>query len=570
LQAARVNRVRWAFVLYLLIAVALLGIGVVGHPSSRTFGSEDFDFSQFVWFVEWWPDALGAGRDPLHTTFLFAPGGYNLAWAATVPALSLAASPVTLLAGPVVAYNLLALAAPVLSSCCAFLLCRYVTGQWAASVAGGAAFGFSPYVIGNEQASALNLMYAALIPLAVWLVLRRLHGQMGARWFVVAFALVLVGQFLISAEVLATFTLFGALVLLGVQLARARMRPRLRALGFELLGAYALCAAAVSPFLDAMFARPHFSPAIGSSASYSSDLLSLVIPSAPLVGAGAFRSLTDQFPGGPLTAQRGFAYLGLPLLLIVALALFPRLRRVTSDPRLRLVGAAGAALALASLGPELQVAGHSVLPLPWRVFDGAPLLRYALPTRLAMFTQLCAALILSIWLSARPSRLRWALAGAALLFLLPDPGAFGRKLWEPSVYRDGRIARVLHPDDIVFAIPPYGESMRWQAETGMAYRLAGGYAAVAFPIDYLRLYCRLSQGRLTPAAFERFLREHRVTAILSPARYDRYLRRLDPKARAPIAVGDQTIIRMPRPARPVRAATATRGGPLSSCASSVR
>ncbi len=67
-------------------------------------------------------------------------------------------SPLTLLAGPIATYNALALAAPVLCSTAAFVLCRYLTGARWPSIVGGAIFGFSPYVIGNEQVSALNLL----------------------------------------------------------------------------------------------------------------------------------------------------------------------------------------------------------------------------------------------------------------------------------------------------------------------------------------------------------------------------------------------------------------------------
>ena len=55
----------------------------------------------------------------------------------------------TLLFGPIVSYNLLMLASPVLAAFFAFLLCRYITRSFAASLVGGYLFGFSAYMLGQ-------------------------------------------------------------------------------------------------------------------------------------------------------------------------------------------------------------------------------------------------------------------------------------------------------------------------------------------------------------------------------------------------------------------------------------
>lgn len=554
--------------IYTAASILLLGTRVVAHPGTSTLGVEDFDFSQFVWFVAWWPDALLAGHDILHTTFLFAPAGYNLAWATSVPGPALVVAPITLLAGPVVALNVLALAAPVAAALSAYVLCRYVTGSEPAALAGGAAFGFSAFLIGNEQVSAVHVMYVAVVPLAVWLVLRRLDGRIGTGRFVASFAACLIGQFLISPEMLANATVLGALALAGLFAAAARLRPRLRGLIAALIGAYAIGAAVVSPWLYAMFAQPHLKPAFGSPDRYAADLLSFVVPSPPeALGASSFTSLTARFSGGPVAAQHGLAYLGLPLLLVMAVAVFPCWRGLTSSVALRFAAAVTALAALLSLGPELGIAGHRIVPLPWwALADRLPLLRYAIPARFAAFTALGAAVILAIWLATHPSVIRWAPAAVALLFLVPSPSWFGRRISEPAVYRDGAIAGVLHHNDVVLPIPMYGESMRWQADTGMAYRLAGGYAG-ALPSDYLGLYCELGSG-ITPATFHRFLRSHDVTALLAPAGFAAYLKRLDPQAPAPTHVGDQIAIRLGPPLRALpRAAIATAGASIGDCSS---
>ena len=65
------------------------------------------------------------------------------------PGPSLLVSPLTLAAGPVVSYNLLALLACPLAAWSAFLLCRHVTGRFAPSLLGGYLFGFSTYMLGH-------------------------------------------------------------------------------------------------------------------------------------------------------------------------------------------------------------------------------------------------------------------------------------------------------------------------------------------------------------------------------------------------------------------------------------
>ena len=66
--------------------------------------------------------------NPLGTQLVYVPDGYNLAWSTPVPGLSIPLAPVTLLFGPVVTWNVVALLAPALSAWTAFLLCRHLTG----------------------------------------------------------------------------------------------------------------------------------------------------------------------------------------------------------------------------------------------------------------------------------------------------------------------------------------------------------------------------------------------------------------------------------------------------------
>src|SRR4029453_19200919 len=128
---------------------------------------------------------------------------------------------------PVVVYNLLALAAPALAAFTAFLLCRELTRNWYASVAGGYLFGFSSYMLG-QTLNHVNLALVFLLPLAALLAVRHARGEISDRRYVVSLTAVAVAKFLIFLEVLMTALLAGTLALgVAVVVADERLRHQL-------------------------------------------------------------------------------------------------------------------------------------------------------------------------------------------------------------------------------------------------------------------------------------------------------------------------------------------------------
>jgi hypothetical protein len=152
-----VHRARVAGVLggYVMLSVAFFGVPVLRAPGAVALGSGKYpdDPSLFMWMLAWWPHALQHGLDPLMTRILFAPEGLNLMWTTSIPGPSLAVAPITVLAGPVVAFNALALLAPALNAFAAFLLCRHVTGRLWPSVAGGSSSAFPPTCSARSRAA---------------------------------------------------------------------------------------------------------------------------------------------------------------------------------------------------------------------------------------------------------------------------------------------------------------------------------------------------------------------------------------------------------------------------------
>ena len=129
-----------ALAAYTAVSVLFFGLPVLGHLSRAYIGGatgNPHDPSLFMWHLVWWPHALGHGLNPFLPKVVWAPSGANLAWVTSIPGASLLVSPITITAGPVVAYNLLVLLAPALAAWSAFGLCRYVTKAFWPSLLGG-------------------------------------------------------------------------------------------------------------------------------------------------------------------------------------------------------------------------------------------------------------------------------------------------------------------------------------------------------------------------------------------------------------------------------------------------
>jgi hypothetical protein len=105
----------------------------------------------------------------------------NPSWTTWVPLEALISWPITANLGPVASYNFLSLISLPLAAWSAFVLCRYVSGSWWASLVGGYVFGFSGYMISYLWVGDLCLIAVLPIPLAVYALVRALDGKLGVR-----------------------------------------------------------------------------------------------------------------------------------------------------------------------------------------------------------------------------------------------------------------------------------------------------------------------------------------------------------------------------------------------------
>jgi hypothetical protein len=473
-----VGRAFEAFLAYAALSGLLFVRGAFAHLSSWCISGCRQDTMVYLWSFRWMPFALGDGLNPLFTThYVWAPGGVNLAWVTTLPGPSFVLTPVTLIWGGLASDNLILWLAPALAGWACYLLCNQFTSRFGPAFAGGAIFGFSSYV-GHHMRGHVNLLLMFCVPIAVYLVVRRVRGRIGSRALVLLLALTLLGQFSISTEIFVTMTLFGgAALVLALVFASKDVRRDL--LGTTLLigFAYLIVFVIVSPYvLEVIRNRPPGS--VRPLEANSTDPLSYVLPRSPTwLGAGTFRQITSR---SLERASDDTAYVGPVLLLIVALfAWFGRHSRWTWMLLTFIL-----VPVVFSFGPTMRVGGRGGIAMPGAALASAPVISSAFPERFPLFAWLGIAVIVSLFLAHAPglSPWRWALVllGAVTLAVsLPSP-PYRTELRVPAFFADGTYQQYLRQGETDLLLPAHvGDEMLWQEAAGFWFRQSRGYVGDA-------------------------------------------------------------------------------------------
>jgi hypothetical protein len=370
----------------------------------------------------------------------------------------------------------------------------------------------------------LSLNVAFVVPLLVYLVLLRLDDEIGRRSFVLLLGLALIFQFLISTEVFATTTVFGLMALLvALFVFPPGTRRRLLSLCPLIACAYAWALLALSPHLYYNFASGFPRTPLNDPVRHSADLLNFVIPTGlTFFRPRQFAEITRHFTGEQT------AYLGLPLVLIVLIFALWHWR----EPVGKLLIVTLGVICLATLGPKLHIVGISTISLPWRAALYLPLINHALPSRFTLYAFLVVAILVSLWLDSTENS-NWAkgvLLPLSIFFLFPNipqsymrPASFWKaKLSTPTFFTSRLYRDYLCPGEITVILPYgyQGESMYWQAQSGMYFRMAGGYVNTAIPPEYRNspVVQAFYSGKITSpdkiAQLKDFLSSNRIRTII--------------------------------------------------------
>jgi len=463
---------------YLGLGFLYLGVPIAAHPQQMLVGQR-IDAQIFVWSLGWWPHAILHGENPFVTHAIWATTGVNLAWTTSIPGLALLAAPLTIVAGPVFSYNVLAIALPALAAFTAFLLCRRITGSLWASLVGGYLFGFSPYILGQSEGH-MHESSVFLVPLFALVVLRFLDSELSRRRTAVYLGVLVALQLWFSTEVaLIVTTALVVSLAVGFAVARSR-RSRIKQLVPAVVGAYVLAAVLTAPLL-AYVLSGYSHTAIASPRGHPSDLLNLFIPNhLTWLSWGWTDQISSSFFGSD--TEQG-AYLGLPTIAIVLWYVWTRRR----TERGRFLGVMLLVGVIAELGLSLHVHGKAVVWLPWDLVARLPLFDNVLPMRLSMFVSLAAAVAVASWAASTtaPRLLRVALPLLAVAVIVPSVWnpAWSQTIPEPPFYAKGLYRACLAPNEnvLVLPLPHWTHAMVWQAESDFAFRMADGYIQQNLP-----------------------------------------------------------------------------------------
>jgi hypothetical protein len=475
-----------------LLASLVLHHRLVPHLTTATAGWTSSDSYQFVWWINWLPWSLTHGANPLFTTYLHAPLGVNGMWNTPVPVLAALFSPVTVTVGPVAAYNLAMILGPVASGLALALALGVWVERWWPRAVAGLLYGFSPFVIAHSSVGHLNLVWAVLPPVLLWVVHTLLIGE-PRPWRTGAVAGL---AFTVQTGIYTQTVALCAVVLVVVALVLAVRFPGrvtacapvvLRA-GAACLATYVVLCAYPLYLLLAGPGRPRSE--IREAATTNADAANVLVPTSLTKFQTRLAPFAEQLHTH--SGEQG-GYIGVALLAVVVVA-------GLAVRRARLVTVVGVAAWVLSLGVSVVLLGRDTgVALPWRLVEDVPLIGEIETMRFQVIVALCVAVVVALRLdhlveAPRGGRRTVALVatGLAALSWLPADAQEATPAVVPAYFASG--APGLTGADVVETYPRTtgvwrggARPMLWQAASGFAYRTTGGYFIGSDPDDDLLL-----------------------------------------------------------------------------------
>ncbi len=527
---------------YLALAAMLLLPPLRGP--GYVLGNHTADVCSFVWYMAWWPHAIGHGMNPLMARQIWWPMGSNTLWTTSIATPALLLSPVTAIFGPVAAYSVAVLLSPVLLAWSTFELCREWCGRFWPALFGGFVVGFSSYEF-RQLLNHLNCSMLFPIPFLAWMVLRRVNNKISHSVYIAASVILWLLLFGISTEFVATAVMLGAAGFAMVWFMYPELRCRLFPAAREAAIALGITALAVLAMAGPSLLTGYTGGKLWSAGVYSVDPMNLIVPTyTTWLGSTWLSPLWHLFAGQRSDAEQG-AYLGLPLVAMVAVAWW----RTRSQPGQNWLSVMLIFTLLLALGPQLHTLNQKLpAALPWLFISRLPVIQKALPGRLMFYAVVLLSLLVTKWLASEKTPLRWRMgaAMAAIIFLLPNTGG---GYWKAHFHTPRIFAHVaflpqaVHQNGVlIFPFGYRGWSMLWQAESHFAFPMVDGYTGTV-PGKYAKsplVQTWLSHGPLCghyARRLHRFLRQQHIATVIAIKPFSARTRQLI----APLGHPDLTV-----------------------------
>lgn len=479
-----------------VVVVAYFALSAVPYWGFWTAGGTRIagkggDPSTDAWFLEWVCYALVHLHNPLVTDWGNYPYGVNGVANLSMPLLGVLGTPVTLAFGAFVTTTVFFTLAFPLSALSGYVLIRSWVRWRSAAFAGGLLYGFSPYLVA-QGGSHLNLVFVPLPPLIFLVLVTITSGRPRRAWpWGTTLALLCVAQFLISAEILISTVIVGAIGLaVAAAVNRAAARDRW-AFAARVIGIGSGVTAVLLAYpLWLLTAGPdRISGPVQRTSLYRGNLLAPLIPDSSMrFRVSGWLPLADTFSGS--TSENGL-YIGLPLLvLLIAGAIALRHR-----PVMKVAALTTAAAFLMSLGSRLTVGRWTwtAVPLPEAALTHLPILDNTIAARYSLYVMLGAAVMFGLTVEALRRNVRGsgvfgpgvaALACLALLPLVPSWPYWTRVTQVPRYFSSSMVTAI--PQGGVAVLYPFPAAddaipMLWQVTAGLRFKTPGGRFVIPAP-----------------------------------------------------------------------------------------
>ncbi len=542
------------FISYCVFTIVFFGIPLMQHLQTYYSGVGQ-DPTLYIWSFQWLRIAITQQLNIFYTHYIWAPVGYNLAWATFIPGLAVFGLPITFIAGPIVAYNIIAVMQPVLAAFTAFLLCYYLTKRFPAAWFGGYIFGFSTYELAQMRGH-LDIDAVFLLPLSILMYLLRRDNKITLPVFIISESIIIAWQLYISIEIAAIFLVFIGMAMLAYIALKAIARKHGYGIDLKIILELFYCGIA-----SLIFALPliiYLFKGIGGSLQvtndtsyYSIDLLNFLTPTnLTRFGEIAF-GISKNFTGN--LAENG-GYIGLPLLLIFILFL----KNFWKYTYGKMMGIMLLIIAISSLGPVLHINGKYYFAMPWAVMAHVPFIAQALPSRFTLYIFLLLGVAVALWLALPRSKYQnFAAYGLVILAIVVISPNFTKMAWAtkystPAFFSDKSIySKYLTAHDVVLTIPfgYKGLSMFWQTQADFQFQLMGGYfGSTPQSFQNAAINTLLQNKPLSAQDFQKFVAQYHVNDIIvSEALEPVFANSLSGLNTAPVHVGGVWLYQISNP-----------------------
>ncbi|WP_245674095.1 MULTISPECIES: hypothetical protein [Actinoplanes] len=444
------------------------------------------DQAFFEWMLAHGARVLTDGVYPFFSDRLNYPDGVNMMANTSVLAVSLPLTPITLLFGPHVAFNVFLTGALALTGASWYLvLSRRFVASRAAAWVGALVATFAPSMVSHAGGHP-NIVSQFLVPLIIWRTIELRTPRRSVRNGLLLAGL-LIWQAFINLEILFMTAVGLGFFCAAMWLVRRRanpgeLRPFLAALGVTAVTTLAVLA---YPLSVQFFGPQSYQGLAEFVRGFGADLGSFVsYSSRSVAGNDAVAATLSQNPA----EQNAFFGWGL-VILFFGLLLWMR-----RTPAVLALGGIALLFAAMSLGPRIILDGVDTgIPGLWSILHSIPVLDSAVPTRWAMAIAPIVGIVLALgcqraaeMVRSQPHTrgpVRVAMATAVVMALVPlAPTQLETVQMDPvpEFVTSGAWREYVDDDHAVVALPlpdsSYPDPLRWSAETGHDMRIAGAYA----------------------------------------------------------------------------------------------